>query len=147
MKESYNWGVPVQGRRLPMADLIRFPSESLRYDKFKHSKLTSNTPCPKGSKLLYDFEAFQVDRYGSLMFTRTLGYQKINHFCLDSVSLGSPHQFMAAVFCKPDNVSETVLDNSLQKLILPNSADVSGKMPVSYFIVLFVQVVLPFVVH
>ena len=37
-------------------------------------------------QLLFDYEAFQVDRHGSLIFTRSLGHQRIDNFCIDSVS-------------------------------------------------------------
>lgn len=120
MDGSGEWGVPVQGRKLPLADLIRFPSESLRYNKDLNEKFGSENPCEKGSRLIFDFEAFQVDRYGELKFTRSFGeMEKISEFCLDSVSLGPQHHFMAAVFC---SANDQEVDQSLQKLVLANSA-------------------------
>ena len=47
----YKWGVPVQGRRLPLSILTRFPSQSLRYDKSRHAQLASKNPCTSSSNL------------------------------------------------------------------------------------------------
>ena len=35
----------IQGRRLPVSELTRFPSQSLRYDKSRHWRLASKSPC------------------------------------------------------------------------------------------------------
>jgi len=118
---NLDWGVPVQGRRLPLANLIRFPSELLRYDKGRHSKLESKEPCGPKGRLLFDFEAFQVDRRGSLAFTRALGSDAapIHDFCMDLVSLNEKSHFMAAVFCQPQGSGQ--VDESSQSLLLPSS--------------------------
>lgn len=139
MENSGDWGVPVQGRRLPMADLIRFPSESLRYDKNRNEQLASDNPCEGKRRLLYDYEAFQVDRHGSLVFSRSLGFQRLDDFCLDSINFGGrKNHVMVAVFCQPDNV--THLDESLQKLILPNAATMLW--PATHFMPFFLSFVI-----
>ena len=69
-----------------------------------------------------------MDRHGSLVFTRTLGEQAIQDFCVDQVAVragveenrGQEHHFMAAVFCQPSNVTE--VDETLQLLKLPNNS-------------------------
>jgi hypothetical protein len=119
---SRDWGLPVQGRRLPLADLIRFPSDSIRYDAAHFSRLESTEPCGPGGLLLFDYHAFQVDRHGSLAFSRSLGEQRLDNFCVDLVS---DRHFMAAVFCRPKNVSH--VDPSLQILTLPNLATTTSK--------------------
>lgn len=131
---SSPWGLPIQGRRISLADLIRFPSESLKYNKSLHRRFASSTPCDahgSRSQQLFDYEAFQVDRHGSLVFTRTLGDQAIYDFCVDQVAVRpgpkgnsaageQGHLFMAAVFCQPSNVTE--VDETLQLLNLPNKS-------------------------
>ena len=110
------WGLPLAGRRLPLGKLIRFPTDYVRYDRT--STFVSEQPCGPEGKLVYDFEAFELDENGQLIFTRALGSQKVasKAFCLDLVS-GS---FMAALFCQPNNVTEISLRT--QTLLLPNSA-------------------------
>ena len=110
------WGLPLAGRKLPLGKLIRFPTDYVRYDRT--STFVSDQPCGPEGKLVYDFEAFELDENGQLIFTRALGSQKVasKAFCLDLVS-GS---FMAALFCQPNNVTEISLRT--QTLLLPNSA-------------------------
>ena len=149
IQSTSKWGLPIQGRRLPLADLIRFPAESLKHDRSLYRRFASPTPCDalgRHSKLVFDFEAFQVDRYGSLVFTRLLGDQEIHDFCVDQITVQRPegtpttHHFMAAVFCQPPNVTE--VDESLQLLNLPNHSrgNNSGlKERLTFMFILFVN--------
>ena len=74
-----------------------------------------------------------MDRHGSLIFTRTLGHQRIQKFCLDKVqptrsssssssTLKSKTKFsiMVAAFCQPSNVTE--INELLQTLVLKSSS-------------------------
>ena len=146
---STNWGMPIQGRRISLADLIRFPSESLKYDKSFHKRLDSFNPCDahgSRSRLLFDYEAFQVDRHGSLVFTRTLGDQAIDDFCVDQVAVrrgpkgntDQGHLFMAAVFCQPSNVTE--VDETLQLLNLPNNSPLLRGNGLHFMLILLANV-------
>ena len=149
---SSNWGLPIQGRRISLADLIRFPSESLKYDKSLHRRFNSSTPCDahgSRSQLLFDYEAFQVDRHGSLAFTRTLGDQAIYDFCVDQVAVRpgpkgnraageQGHLFMAAVFCQPSNVTE--VDETLQLLNLPNNSPLLRGNGLHFMLILLANV-------
>ena len=79
-----------------------------------------------GRRVLFDYEAFQVDSHGSLIFTRTLGPQRIKNFCLDMVSLtttsNQKFSVMAAVFCQPSDTDDTEINESLQTLVLYTSS-------------------------
>ncbi len=128
-EDGGQWTLPLQGRRLKLEDLIRFPSDFVKYESAFKERLESEHPC--GSKdgapkrLLFDYESFQVDRQGHLAFTRVLGRQKVSEFCIDLVSVPGEkgdtkkHHFMTAVFCQPDNV--THVDQDLLKLRLANA--------------------------
>ena len=150
IQSTSKWGLPIQGRRLPLADLIRFPAESLKHDRGLYRRFESSTPCDAHggrSQLVFDFEAFQVDRYGSLVFTRHLGDQEIHDFCVDQITVQRPegtkqtHHFMAAVFCLPSNVTE--VDDTLQLLNLPNHSrgnNIGLKESLTFMLILFVNV-------
>ena len=150
IQSTSKWGLPIQGRRLPLADLIRFPAESLKHDKSLYRRFRSSTPCDahgSRSQLLFDVEAFQVDRHGSLVFTRLLGDHEIYDFCVDQITVQRPqgaktmHHFMAAVFCQPSNVTE--VNASLQRLNLPNHSRGNGSglnEGLTFMLMLFVNV-------
>ena len=70
------WGLPIQGRRIPLADMIRFPAIL----KHQTSKWVSKQPCGLKGNLLFDFEAFQVDQQSQLIYTRhsaVVSYSKV----------------------------------------------------------------------
>ena len=41
-----------------------------------------------------------LDRHGSLAFTRSLGHQRIDNFCIDSVSLGMVFKYSGGITFK-----------------------------------------------
>ena len=116
--DTMKWGLPIQGRRLPLANLIKAFPQEIRYDR--SLPFISEQPCGPNGKLLFDVEAFQVDTKGELVFSRALGNQRIpsKDFCVDLVR----GNLMVALFCQPHNVTE--VNMRTQRIALPNKSTV-----------------------
>ena len=91
-----NWKLRLNGHSSKLLDMIRIP-----YEKVVHRNLT----CPHGSKKrLFDYEAFEVDEDGKLVFTRVMGKRRIERFCVDEadVQTAGGLRLMMAVFCEEE---------------------------------------------
>lgn len=125
------WTMLLEGRRRSLQDLIRFPYDFVGHDHDLRRRLDHREQCRGvGQRLLYDYEAFQVNTKGKLVYTRLLGpahnYHGIDDFCVDVVSVNDKSHFMVAVFCQPrmrnGNLAPDI-DEELLQLSLPSGSE------------------------